>query len=271
MTNKLEHQMQLELLFSKNQLMPRMRKEFEESEDIDFVGFFKSIGIDPKFGIDAMVQMALHKRADVPTLVGSLWHHYDNAQDVIDALFKMASEDCFDFNPAIDKFIVKYGISQDVQLELEAFQYPLPMVVQPKEVVTNRDTGYLTSKGSIILKKNHIDDDVCLDHINRMNSIKLSINWDVAKMVKNSWKNLDKCKEGETREEYQKRVRAFEKYDRTAHEVMQLLTQEGNEFHLTHKYDKRGRTYSQGYHINYQGTSWNKAVLEFTDKEYVND
>lgn len=264
-----EHQVQLEAAFNKNQLMPRMRAEFEESEDINFVGFFESIGVPPKFGIDAMVQIALHKRADLPTLVGSLWHHYEDAQVVTDYLFKMASEDCFDFDPMVDKFIVKYGISDDVQLELEAFQYPLPMVVPPKQVKDNRDIGLLCSKGSIILKKNHTDDDVCLDHINRMNAIPLTINWDVATMVKNQWKNLDKKKEGETLDEYRKRVRAFEKYDRTAKDVMELLTQEGNLFYLTHKYDKRGRTYSQGYHVNYQGTSWNKAVLEFAEKELV--
>lgn len=113
--------------------------------------------------------------------------------------------------------------------------------------------------------------DVCLDHINRMNSQRLCINWNVANFVKNEWSSLDKPKEGETRKDFEKRVRAFEKYDRTAKGVMELVTQEGNNFSLAHRYDKRGRTYSSGYHINYQGTSWNKAVVEFADKELVND
>ena len=43
----------------------------------------------------------------------------------------------------------------------------------------------------------------------------------------------------------------------------------GNHFYLTHRYDKRGRTYAQGYYINPQGNEWNKAVLEFADKEIV--
>jgi len=38
---------------------------------------------------------------------------------------------------------------------------------------------------------------------------------------------------------------------------------------LTHKYDKRGRCYSQGYHVNPQGNDWNKAVIEFAEKEPV--
>lgn len=269
MTTKFEHQLKLEELFNKNQLMKRMRSEFINSEDIDFIGYFKSRNIDPDLGIDILVQLALHKRADLPTLVGTVWSHVDNPQVIVDTLLKMAEDDCIDYDPSIDKFIVVFGISDDVQLEIDSYQYPLPMVITPSPVLKNRDTGYLLTSGSIILKKNHTEDDVCLDHINRMNSIKLSINWDVANMVKNQWRNLDKCKEGETNQDYQKRVKAFNKYDTTAKDVMTLLTQEGNEFHLTHKYDKRGRTYSQGYHCNYQGTSWNKAVLEFADKELI--
>ncbi|MCW6831724.1 hypothetical protein [Salmonella enterica] len=271
MYSSIEHQKQLETLFNKNQLIPRMRKEFEDSEEIQFTKYFEHIGIDPKLGIDAMVQIALHKRADIPTMVGSLMSHSQDAQYIADTLLKMAEHDCFDFDPSIDKFIVIYEISDDVQLELEAFQYPLPIVSAPKPVKCNRDTGYYESRGSIILKKNHHEMDVCLDHINRMNNQRLCINWDVANYVKDSRPNMDKPKEGETRQDYEKRVKAFEKYSRTAKEVMELVTKEGNNFSLAHRYDKRGRTYCSGYHINYAGTSWNKAVVEFAQKELVED
>ena len=52
-------------------------------------------------------------------------------------------------------------------------------------------------------------------------------------------------------------AKQFEKYDRTAKDVIDLLIQEGNEFYLTHRYDKRGRTYSQGYQI--QGVRHDKS------------
>ena len=39
MYSSIEHQKQLEILFNKNQLLPRMRKEFEDSEEIDFKAF----------------------------------------------------------------------------------------------------------------------------------------------------------------------------------------------------------------------------------------
>jgi hypothetical protein len=110
-------------------------------------------------------------------------------------------------------------------------------------VKTNRDTGYLLTRNSIILKKNHHEDDVCLDHINRVNRIRFAINDDTAMMIANRWRNLDRPKQGESQEEFNKRVRAFEKYDRTAKDVIGKLLAHGNSFFLTHKYDKRGRCY----------------------------
>jgi len=91
------------------------------------------------------------------------------------------------------------------------------------------------------------------------------------RMVQNQWANLDKPKEGESYEEFKKRQRAFEKFDKTSRDVLDGLFTLGNEFYLTHKYDKRGRTYCQGYHVNIQGNDWNKSVIEFGEKEYVND
>ncbi|MNX99393.1 hypothetical protein D3C86_1318360 [compost metagenome] len=143
------------------------------------------------------------------------------------------------------------------------------MVVRPRLVRTNRDTGMLNTGGSLILKNNHHEGDICLDHINRSNDIKFTINFHVADMVKNQWKGLDKAKPGEPREEFEKRKRAFVKYDRTARDVMKLITEHGNEFWLLHKYDKRGRTYCQGYHVNFQGSPWNKAIVEFANKEII--
>lgn len=264
---KVQHQELLETLFSKNQLIPRLRKEFSDFGEVDIQAYLKQCEIPYAFGIDVLVQMALHKRANVPTMVGCLRHHCDSAQDCADLLLKCAEADLMDWWPDLKVFVVKFDITEDVQQELDRYQFPLPMVVEPKEVEDNRDTGYMLTHGSLILRDNHHNGDICLDHINRVNKVRFTINTVTATMVQNQWRNLDKPKEGESREDFAKRKRAFEKYDRTAHDVIGLLTQEGNEFYLTHKYDKRGRIYCQGYHVNYQGTAWNKAVVEFTDKE----
>jgi hypothetical protein len=261
------HQIELERLFSKNQLMQRIRAEFSECAAFDFKVYLKEQDIPEDFGIELLAQMALHKRADLPTMVGCLRHLCATSQECADLLLKCAMADLMDWSPTLRIFVVKFTISADVQTDIDRFQYPLPMVVEPKEVKSNKQSGYFLNNNSIILKNNHHDDDVCLDHINRMNRVKFKVNFDTASMIKNQWRNLDKPKDGETTADFERRVRAFNKYDKTAHDVIGVLIQHGNEFHSTHRYCKRGRTYCQGYHVNYQGTAWNKAVIEFAAGE----
>ena len=268
--SRYKHQQELERLYSKNELMPRMRKFFT---DMGAEDDFDALNIDPKFGITVLVQMALHKRCSISTLVGLTLQYFKSAQEAADQVKRLIELNIVGWDDNLRVLITKFTIPADLQAELDKFQYPLPMVVEPRKLKSNSDTGYLVSgsRGSVILKDNHHDDDVCLDHLNRLNRIKLQINEQTAVMVNNKWKNLDKPKDGETREEFQKRVRAFEKYNKHAIEVMALVVQEGNEFCLTHRYDKRGRTYAQGHFINPQGTEYNKAVLEFVNQEVTTD
>lgn len=261
-----ERQIALEETYNKNQLIPRIRAEFVNCEDFNFVEYLKQSEIPEMFGIDVLVQMVLHKRASLTTLIGCLRHHFEDSQMTADMLHKAAVADLMDYDPELRMFILKFDISEDVQAQLDRFQFPLPMIVEPLHIGSNNETGYLNGKGSVILRNNHHHDDVCLDHLNRMNKLKFVINNDTATMVENKWRNLDKPKAGEKKEDFEKRKRAFDKYDHTAKDVMKLLPEE---FYLTHKYDKRGRIYCQGYHVNYQGNPWNKAVVELADKELV--
>jgi hypothetical protein len=263
------HQIELERLYSKNQTIPKVRAEFFNCEEVNFKEYFIENEIPVNFGLDLLVQMALHKRANLQTLIGLLYNHFNDAQITANMLLRAVMADLIDWDPAFKTFIVKFEITPEIQEDIDRFQYPLPMVVEPRLITKNRETGYYLNQGSVILRNNHHEDDVCLDHLNRMNSIKFTINDDTAQMVHNKWKNLDKPKEGELREEFEQRKKAFQKYDRMAKSVMALLTQHSTHFHLTHKYDKRGRVYCQGYQVNYQGSPWNKAVVEFAEKEYV--
>jgi hypothetical protein len=264
-----EKQILLEKLFSKNQLIPRIKAEFQSCKDFNFWEYFAEKEIPVDFGWGVLVEMSLHKRATLPTLVGLLYHHFDNAQMTANMLLKAAEVDLVDWNPELKLFITRFEVSDDVQRELDLFQFPLPMIVEPLPIENNRQSGYYLNNSSVILQHNHHDDDVCLDHLNLCNSMRLSINVECVTMLQNKWRNLDKPKECETAVKFKQRQKAFEKYDRTARDVMQLLIAEKNEFYLTHKYDKRGRTYCSGYHINYQGNAWNKAVIEFSNKELI--
>jgi hypothetical protein len=264
---KLLLQLDLEQFLSKKQLVPRILSEFTESKEVNFSRYFAEVKLPEKFAYDLLVQMVIHKRATLPTLVGILRHHFDDSQATAEMLKKAYEASLVDWIPELKLFVVLIDISREVQEELDRFQYPFPTVVPPKPVKTNKDTGYYATRGSVILKANHHDDDVCLDHLNRMNQIQLSVNQDTATMVKNRWRNLDKPKVGESHSDFQKRRKQFEKYDRTAKDVMKVLSELNDHCHLTHKYDKRGRSYCMGYHVNYQGTAWNKAVIELHNKE----
>lgn len=272
---KISHQIELETLFNKNQLLKRVRHEFTSNKQVDLFAYMTARNIDPDFGYDLLVQLVLHKRTTLPTMVGILRHHADrkelgSLQAVADMILRCCEHDLCDWAPLTQQLIIRFDITPDVQEELDRYQFPLPMVVEPRELKRNNDSAYvISSDGSVILRKNHHDDDVCLDHINRVNKIRFTLDNDTARMIGNRWRNLDKPKPGETKQDFERRKRAFDKYDRTARKVMDQVTRLGNEFYLTHKYDKRGRVYCQGYHVNYQGAAWNKAVIQLADKELV--
>ena len=265
-------QINMEKLYAKNQLLKRIKAEFIEA---GFEPVLKERDIPVSFGLDLLVQMQLHKRATVSVLVGILWRHFESEsgdtqtamQTCADMLLRAAEADLVDWFEEDQRFVVKYLLTEDVQKDVDRFQFPLPMIVEPKKLASNRDTGYLTFSGSVLLNDSHHDDDVVLEHLDRMNSIKISVNPHTVRQMQNKWRNLDKPKDGEVFAEFKKRQDAFFKYDNNSRDILESLFILGNEFHLTHRYDARGRTYCWGYHVNYQGNDWQKAIVELADKE----
>lgn len=266
----IELQHHIEQLTNKNQLMPRLRSYFGADNQPLIHNIINSVGMPTAFAVEALVQIALHKRMVPSSLIGILLkHNPEDPQWVADTLHVMVALNLLKYDPGRNQLIVVHDIPHELQRELDCFQYPLPMVCKPNKLKTNRDTGYITVRGSAILRDNHHEEDICLDHLNRMNSVPLRINSHTAGMIANRWRNLDKPKEEEDMRDFQKRKKAFEKFDSTVRYVMKLLYEAGNYFYLTHKYDKRGRSYCQGYHVNYQGAPWNKAVIELANPELV--
>lgn len=231
---------------------------------IVFEKVFSQEGIKPEVGYALLLAMVLHKQCEPPTLVGILRHFFGSAQETADFLYKAKDIGLIYWNGC--KFIVRFDIPEDIQAEIACYQYPLPLVIEPKELIDNKSCGYLTIKNeSVICKDNYTEDDVCLDVINIQNRIKFRLNKQVASLTKNEWANLNHRKDGESEIKYQERVRAFNKYDAHARSLVNILA--NYPLYLTNKVDKRGRLYSQGYFINPQGTDWNKACLEFEEEE----
>lgn len=240
-------QIDLEQLYAKNQTFKAIKDDFCER---GFDVAFDEIDIPRDFGVDLLVQMELHKQALPETLIGILWKHFkdeDNPfQACADMLYKAAENNVVDYGLFGDRFSVRFEISAEARKRIDTYQYPLPMIEPPTTVWKNTQTGYRTLNGSMILKKNHHEEDICLDHINRVNSIPLKINADILAFVENRWKNIDKRKPNESFEDFKKRRKAFDKFCENSADVIKALMMLNDRFWLTHKYDKRGRTYCQG-------------------------
>jgi hypothetical protein len=258
-----ETQTGLEELFSKHQLMPVLREQFSEVGDECEVA-------DPKFTTEVLVQIYLHRQADVITMVGILSPKFGTPQEVADNLLILCEHDYIDYQETSSKFTVKYDISDDIKEMLAKYQYPLPMVVKPNKVLDNFGSGYNTISRSVILNGSAYfnDVDLCLDHLNRANSVALSLSQDTIYSEQGMYLRPTR-KSGEDFTDFRKRQKQSDVFYTTTVDVMGYITQLSDECYLTHRYDRRGRCYSSGYHVNTQGTDFNKAVLEFAKKEMI--
>lgn len=260
MTSMITTQKNLEELYSKHQLLPVLREQFAPLSE------------DP-FTIDVIIQIYLHKQADLPTMVGLFSPKWGTPQEVANMLANCVEADMLDFDMKTKRFSLIYGITEDVEDMLARYQFPLPMVVQPKKVTNNHmGSGYMNQGGRIILNGSDVfdDEDVCLDHINRANSVGLTLNMNVV-ASEEGYMIPPVRKIGEDFEDFRKRKKQMEIFYNHSLEVMQGVAALGNEIWLTHKYDRRGRCYCVGYHVNSQGTDYNKAVLDLVKKEKISD
>lgn len=131
-----------------------------------------------------------------------------------------------------------------------------PMLVKPRTLRHNKSSGYLTvNKGdSLILgdKENYHDECISLDVLNTLNSQAYQLNLDICYKYEKELTG-NKLTHNKAKEQFE--------YFR---DVIQDKT-----IFFTHKVDKRGRIYSQGYQFNTQGSSYEKACINLKTKEFV--
>ena len=159
-----------------------------------------------------------------------------------------------------------------------------PMLCEPKELHNNRESGYLTFNDSLILGSgNHHEGNICLDVLNRMNQVKLKLDTDflckieedpnseftVEKIKEAAWERGEDLSDHEAMERVEQQKENWKNFKQQSYEFYALIAKCGNTFHLTHKVDKRGRIYSQGYHLNTQGSAFKKACIEFAQEEFI--
>lgn len=179
------------------------------------------------------------------------------------------------------KVRAKYSASQEYLKAAEECMYKLPMIIKPNKVkyhFNNLGSGYIHDHESLLLNGKYHKGDLCKEFLDTVNSIPLTINLDVIKHFKNEIDEdsiientkLNNSLNNVFTDPYEvvKQVKENNhKFHLQIYDTVSIL----NRFYLTHKYDSRGRCYSQGYHYNYQGTSFNKAMLELAEKETVSN
>jgi len=140
-------------------------------------------------------------------------------------------------------------------------RYLPPMVCKPLELISNYSSGYLSHSDSVILGSgNHHDGDVCLDVLNTINGVQLQLDTQFLSTVEEEPTfDLDTAE----------KIHQWTDFKKQSYSFYSLIASQGNAFHLTHKVDKRGRIYSQGYHISTQGTAFKKSCIELAHEELI--
>lgn len=156
-----------------------------------------------------------------------------------------------------------YKLEFDTLVKLEKMKYLPPLITKPKEIKSNLDTPYLSKnvvqKSVILGKENHHNYPQALDVINIANSVALELDTDILQYEETSKKPLD------TKE----KLLNFQLLRESSKEVFEDMINAGNKFYFSWRFDKRGRMYSMGYHINIQANEYRKAMLSLAKKEII--
>lgn len=162
-----------------------------------------------------------------------------------------------------------YVLSDNLQGYIDQCKFLPPMVVKPNIVKDNNETGLLVVKKHVMCgkKDGKHSNDVCLDNLNKLNQIPLTLNLEF--LTKYSEVPTYKDNENDPQQKKAEKYEDWERFVKDSYKVYRDLVNLGNEYYITHKCDSRGRTYAQGYHVNPQGNAFRKAIIDFAEQEKV--
>jgi len=155
----------------------------------------------------------------------------------------------------------KYNLDEETLQFINRTKYLPPMLCKPMRITHNNSCGYINqSKESLILgSSNYHDKEINLDVINKMNGVEYALDERIISLPEVSKKPLDTL---DKKKSFNDRVIASKS-------VYKELIDKGNKFYFTHRIDKRGRYYCQGYDVSYQGNSYRKAMLMLHKQELI--
>ena len=242
-----QEEIELEKEYNKHQLIPYLKAMAKE-----YLANFK-LNIDYKIAEEFVAYLVLYKQLDLSTTAGLMHKAVNGDMQLLESILDiLVTADVVDFNSNSLKFITKIIPDSDTQRKLDKFCYPLPMIATPLTVTKNNESPmYTVKRDSQILRDNYTDEDINLDYLNQQNQIELEIN---QYAVEHNTK------------EYKKGSReVFDRFCKAQKEILDIF--KDKPFHLLWKYDKRGRSYDQGYHIHIQDDDYGKSLIMFHHKE----
>ena len=217
--------------------------------------------------------------------IASLCARHLNMSDKVEAIHTMAEviavlgeTDLFDVKKTKEGWIVlsRVGLDAEITQYADNALYLPPLIIKPRKVRHNRDSGYITQRGeSLILGfyENHHDDNICLDVLNTLNSNEYELDTDFINQYEEQWHREELSQQEyeelshADREIYNMDAKTWKKFQEQGKFFQHLMIHHGNSFYLCNKVDKRGRIYSSGYHVNVQGSSFKKAMVNFKHHE----
>lgn len=261
--NLKELQIKYEHMFDKKQTRKLIRDRFSEVLEPDEVNLDLKTDI---LGITALRNSKTSVSAIIEILVNRL-NVEESTEKVIQSIVELIQKDLLTYSyDNRDRLYVEGKFTlEDSDLDLiDQYQYKIPLLVKPlplNQKGNNKGNGYyLNGSESLILNTYHTYD---IDHkvLERFNNIPYCINLSLMKNIRNMWKKMDK----------EETIKNFERFEKGVFDISSILLNNGNKFYFTHKYDKRGRIYSCGYHLNIQGNAYAKAQLELANKQLISE
>lgn len=290
----MEDQRAVEFRYSKKQIKKRIQKEINQSEEIllkleNVVKRIDEWRVQPFYEskerrLAMLADIDLHELVmDMETMIISLDQymlltavtgelanylnysdHVDSIKTIAEIISFFAEEDLVDlFRGGNDSIRLEscYMVSDECREYINETKYLPPMLVPPVLVRANNESGYLETRKSLILGSgNYHEENICLDSINKFNQVPFSLDLNLLRMYEEMPKKVL---------DTQEKKEAFSKMKSESLKTYVHLAAMGNRFWFTHGVDKRGRTYVQGYHVNTQGSSFKKAIVNLADEEHV--
>lgn len=260
---KLDRQIQYEILFDKSQAYSLIKDRFKEIltniEEPHLSTSYSIISIlvqrKKRISVNAIFEMLAER--DTPNL---------SAEHLMDTIVLLAQRNILGTQrDAYNRLYITSNYilpEKDYEL-LEQYQYKIPLLLPPTPLNThnnNRGDGYYKFNNTSLILNNHHTLDIDHKVLERANTFPYTLNISLIKNIPNKW-DSEKL---ETQEN-------FNRFIRGSFKVCAILTSNTEDFYFTHKYDKRGRIYTCGYHLNPQGNDYQKAQLECANKEIIDE